>query len=67
VPIFVSYKQALQLEKDILWSSVRGFVQLLLLGFFISYIFSFERWYVILVYVLIMIIVASMSVSPKEG
>jgi putative ABC transport system permease protein len=65
VPIFVSYKHTLQLEKDILWSSLRGFFQLLLLGFFISIIFSFERWYVILMYVLIMIIVASMSVSKR--
>jgi putative ABC transport system permease protein len=65
VPIFVSYKQALKLEKDILWSSLRGFVQLLLLGYFISYIFSFERWYVILGYVFIMVITASMSVSKR--
>jgi putative ABC transport system permease protein len=65
IPIFVSYKQALKLEKDILWSSLRGFVQLLLLGYFISYIFSFERWYVILGYVLIMVIAASMSVSKR--
>ncbi|HZG59920.1 MAG TPA: ABC transporter permease [Anoxybacillus sp.] len=65
VPIFVSYKQTLKLEKDILWSSFRGFVQLLLLGYFISYIFSFEQWYIILGYVLIMVIAASISVSKR--
>jgi putative ABC transport system permease protein len=65
VPMIVSYQQALKLEKEILWSSLRGFVQLLLLGYCISYIFSFERWYSIIGYVLIMIVVASLSVSKR--
>lgn len=65
VPIIVSYQQALKLEKEILWSSLRGFAQLLLLGYCISYIFSFERWYVITGYVLVMIVIASLNVSKR--
>jgi putative ABC transport system permease protein len=65
IPIIVSYKQSLNLEKDILWSSLRGFIQLLLLGYFISYIFSFKHWYVIIGYVLAMIIAASLNVSKR--
>ncbi|MED4989098.1 ABC transporter permease [Parageobacillus toebii] len=30
VPVFISYRQSLKLEKDIIWSSLRGFVQFLL-------------------------------------
>ncbi|WP_244380795.1 ABC transporter permease [Saccharococcus caldoxylosilyticus] len=29
VPVFISYRQSLKLEKDIIWSSLRGFVQFL--------------------------------------
>lgn len=65
IPILVSHVQKLGLEKDILYSSIRGFIQLLLLGFFISYLFSFEKWYVILGYVFFMIVVASSSIFKR--
>lgn len=68
VPSLVSYVQKLGIGKDILISSIRGFIQLLLLGFFISYLFSMEKWYVILGYILLMMIVASWSIAKRgEG
>lgn len=60
-----TYRQSLKLEKDIIWSSLRGFVQLLLLGYCISYLFSLEKWYVIIGYVLLMVAVASFNVSRR--
>ncbi|WP_233252981.1 MULTISPECIES: ABC transporter permease [Bacillaceae] len=47
VPVFISYRQSLKLEKEIIWSALRGFIQLLILGFCISYLFSLEKWYAI--------------------
>ncbi|BDG31985.1 ABC transporter permease [Parageobacillus thermoglucosidasius] len=65
VPVFISYRQSLKLEKDIIWSSLRGFAQLLVLGYCISYLFSLEKWYVIIGYVLLMVAVASFNVSRR--
>ncbi|BDG35708.1 ABC transporter permease [Saccharococcus caldoxylosilyticus] len=65
VPVFISYRQSLKLEKDIIWSSLRGFVQLLILGYCISYLFSLKKWYVIIGYVLLMVAVASFNVSKR--
>jgi putative ABC transport system permease protein len=65
VPVFISYRQSLKLEKDIIWSSLRGFVQLFILGYCISYLFSLEKWYVIIGYVLLMVAVASFNVSKR--
>jgi putative ABC transport system permease protein len=65
VPVFISYRQSLKLEKDIIWSSLRGFVQLLILGYCITYLFSLEKWYVIIGYVLLMVAVASFNVSRR--
>ncbi|WP_233504824.1 ABC transporter permease [Parageobacillus thermoglucosidasius] len=65
MPVFISYRQSLKLEKDIIWSSLRGFAQLLVLGYCISYLFSLEKWYVIIGYVLLMVAVASFNVSRR--
>jgi putative ABC transport system permease protein len=66
IPLFISYRQHLQLEKDILWSSFRGFIQLMLMGYFITLIFAIETWYVLTTLLLIMTLIAS-SNSSKRG
>lgn len=42
ISILMSYRQELKLEKDIFISAVRATVQLLIIGFILSYIFSTE-------------------------
>lgn len=65
LPIFISYRQNLGLGKDILLSSFRGFIQLLVLGFLISYIFSFNNPFTVITYIFLMIVIASLSISKK--
>jgi putative ABC transport system permease protein len=65
VPVFISYYQKLGLGKDIFFSSVRGFVQLLLLGVFVSYLFSFKNLFVVFGYILAMIVIASVNSSRR--
>lgn len=66
IPLFISYRQHLQLEKDILWSSARGFIQLLLMGYVIAFIFSIETWYILSGLLLLMVMIAAFN-SAKRG
>lgn len=65
IPLIISYKQHLALEKDIFWSSLRGFLQLLLMGYAITFIFSIESRYVLSGIILIMILIASSNASAR--
>ncbi|WP_377914978.1 ABC transporter permease [Bacillus songklensis] len=65
VPILISYYQKLGLGKDIFFSSIRGFVQLLLLGVFVSYLFSFKNLFAVFGYILAMIVIASVNSSRR--
>lgn len=65
IPIVISYYQKLDLGKEIFLSSIRGFAQLLLLGTFVSYLFSFENLFVVFSYILAMVIVASVNASRR--
>jgi putative ABC transport system permease protein len=65
VPLSISYQQHLRLEKDILWSSFRGFLQLLLVGYVITFVFSIETWYVLTGLLLLMIMVAAVNASKR--
>ena len=42
ISILISYRQELKLEKDIFISALRATVQLFVIGFILSYIFSME-------------------------
>ncbi|TCJ01522.1 ABC transporter permease [Cytobacillus praedii] len=65
VPIIISMNQKLGMGKDILYSSIRGFIQLLLLGFFISFLFSLENVFVVFGYIFLMMIIASLNASKR--
>lgn len=65
VPIIISMNQKLGMGKDILYSSIRGFIQLLLLGFFISFLFSLENVFVVFGYIFLMMIIASINASKR--
>lgn len=65
VPILISMNQKLGMGKDILFSSIRGFIQLLLLGFFISVLFSLENIFVVFSYIFLMTIIASLNASKR--
>ncbi|WP_078410521.1 ABC transporter permease [Priestia abyssalis] len=65
IPIIISMNQKLGMGKDILFSSIRGFFQLLLLGFFISFLFSLENIFVVFGYIFLMMIIASFNASKR--
>lgn len=66
IPLFISYQQHLGLEKEILWSTVRGSVQLLLMGYLITWIFSIETGWLLAGLLLLMISIAAYD-SAKRG
>ncbi|MFB9996001.1 iron efflux ABC transporter permease subunit FetB [Providencia rustigianii] len=43
VAIFISHKEKLSLEKDIIWSTCRAIVQLLIAGYILKYIFHLDN------------------------
>ncbi|HEQ1856591.1 iron export ABC transporter permease subunit FetB [Providencia alcalifaciens] len=43
VAIFISHKEKLSLEKDIIWSTCRAIVQLLIAGYILKYIFHVDH------------------------
>lgn len=43
VAIFISHKEKLSLEKDIIWSTCRAIVQLLIAGYILKYIFNVDH------------------------
>ncbi len=50
ISIVISYRQELKLEKDIFISAIRATVQLLIIGFILSYIFVLKALYLSLAY-----------------
>lgn len=43
VAIFISHKEKLTLEKDIIWSTLRAIIQLLIVGYILKYIFQVDH------------------------
>lgn len=66
VPIFISSKEKLGLEKDIIISVIRAVVQLVIVGYILKYIFAANSKIVTLALVLIMIINAALN-TKKRG
>lgn len=65
-PFIISSYYHLKLEKEILVSSLRAFIQLSLLGFVLTYIFSLTNWFSVFGYILFMMIVAALA-AKKRG
>lgn len=43
VAILISHKEKLALEKDIIWSTIRAIIQLLIVGYILTYIFNVDH------------------------
>jgi putative ABC transport system permease protein len=65
VAMLLSRWRDLALEKDILWSTIRAGVQLLLIGYILHFIFSANHWYFTLLIILVMTSVAAQNVARK--
>ncbi|GAB7386431.1 iron export ABC transporter permease subunit FetB [Bacillaceae bacterium] len=65
VPVLISCVQRLGLAKDVLISSLRGFVQLMLLGYALTFLFAVETWYILSFLILLMITVAARNAAKR--
>lgn len=63
--MLLSRLRDLALEKDILWSTLRAAVQLLIIGYILHFIFSANHWFFTFLIILVMISVAAQNVSRK--
>lgn len=65
VTVFVSMKQKLGLERDILWGTVRAAAQLLAVGLVLQYLFRSHSVWLILLVIAVMIAVAARHASRR--
>lgn len=66
IPIFISHKEKLGLEKEIVISMLRAIIQLIIVGYILEFIFGMENPIFTLSLVLIMIINAALN-TKKRG
>ena len=66
IPIFISYKEHIGIEKEIIISVLRAIIQLVLVGYVLETIFGFENPIFIILLVSVMIINASLN-TKKRG
>ena len=59
IPIFISYKEKLGLEKEIVVSILRAIVQLIIVGYILDVIFGLKNPICTLILILIMIVCCS--------
>ncbi|WP_419210632.1 iron efflux ABC transporter permease subunit FetB [Providencia manganoxydans] len=64
VAIFISHKEKLALEKDIIWSTLRAIIQLLIVGYILKYIFQVDHE--ILTIAMVMFICFNAAWSAKK-
>lgn len=67
IPIYISYKEHLGLEKEIITSIVRAVIQLIIVGYLLEMIFGVESPIFTVILVLIMIINASVNTKKRGG
>ncbi len=65
IPVSLSYWFSLNLSKSVLWSSLRGVVQLFAIGYVLTFLFDLPSWQGIGLWVAVMIIVATLNAARK--
>ncbi|WP_082087959.1 ABC transporter permease [Domibacillus indicus] len=66
IPFWLSYKQKLGISKEMIIASLRAFIQLTIIGYIITFVFSIETSALFLAIIFVMIIVAART-SAKRG
>ncbi|EMN7254316.1 ABC transporter permease [Vibrio vulnificus] len=65
VPLLISQRYRLSIEKEVLSSVVRMSAQLILVGFYLEYLFSLDSWLINCVWLLVMLSVGASSIVSK--
>ncbi len=55
----ISYRERLGLERDLIIATVRTFLQLFVVGYFLIYLFAWDRWELVLLTLILMLAAAS--------
>lgn len=66
-PIIVSYKEKLHITKDLLVSTIRAVIQLVILGYLLHFIFNINQKWILIVFVLIIIINAAWNTLGRAS
>ena len=66
VAVVISFKEDLNLERDLLTGTVRAFVQLMVVGYVLEFIFALEKWPYIVLMLMFMVLVAARN-AEKRG
>lgn len=66
IPIFISYKEKLELEKEIVVSMLRAIIQLIFVGYILDFVFGVENTIFTMILVAIMIFNAALN-TKKRG
>ena len=66
VTLFISFRERLGLEKDLLIGSVRAFFQLMLVGYILQYIFDLRKWYLVVLALAIMMVTAGFNALTRQ-
>lgn len=65
ISLYVSYHQQLKVEKDIIISSLRATVQLIIMGYVLNYLFSYESPIFTVIILLVMLFNASYNAAKR--
>lgn len=65
VPLWLSYKQKLGLSKDILIASSRAFIQLLFIGYIITFVFSIQSPSLFSLLIIVMVVIAARACAKR--
>lgn len=66
IPVFISYKDKLDLSRDIIFSVIRAVIQLIIVGYLLDFIFGLEKPIYTILLIIIMIFNASLNTRKKE-
>lgn len=66
IPVFISYKDKLDLEKEIIFSMIRAIVQLLIVGYLLNFIFGLEKPIFTIILIIVMVFNAALNTRKKK-
>lgn len=67
VALGMSRWQKLMLEREFAIGALRTLVQLVAIGYVLKYIFSLDRWYLVLITICIMIVIATITATRRQA
>jgi putative ABC transport system permease protein len=64
--LIISLKERLGLEKDLIVGAIRSFVQLMVIGYILQFIFDLNRWYLVILMLMIMLTAAGTNAFKRQ-